>query len=187
MAAPREPVHWSSNDIDTPSNTRMVITTDVRSPKVQQIATSPFVSLSWWMPPTMTQFRIRAKAFIFSPPKHSELLPFPARQLEPAAGFDWEQERLRHWRKLTPELRASFLRPTPGSFLAEDPTDWPEVLPHDLEASEHEELIRLALSRFALIILDPHEVDICELARQPHSRTIYKLADGVWDARRVVP
>ncbi|KAM0788112.1 hypothetical protein ACM66B_001279 [Microbotryomycetes sp. NB124-2] len=188
---PREPIEWSRNTIETPFTTNMVVTTDIRSPKVQQILTSPYVSLSWWMSPTMMQFRIRAKAYILSPPGFSspDSTSFPAQSLQPSPGFDWEQERLRHWRKLTPELRASFLRPAPGSAVTGDPNQWLAEMPHDLEVSSdrHKELNKIALSRFALIVLEPHEVDVCELVEHPHKRTVYKLSEGEWTSSDAVP
>lgn len=108
-------------------------------PKASQIAASSHISLAWWLLPTKTQFRITADAFIFPPPSHPLHSRFPANRLAPSPNFDWEAERLRIWRKMSPDLRASFVRPTPGSKLEENPEKWPTTLPTDLEAKTDEE------------------------------------------------
>ena len=50
----------------------------------------------------------------------STKFPFPADKLAPYPDFNWEDERVRQFRKLSPELRASFVRPVPGTKLS----DW---------------------------------------------------------------
>lgn len=151
-------------------------------PKASQIAASPPISLAWWLFPTKTQFRITADAFIFPPPSHPLHSKFPADRLAPSPNFNWEAERLRIWRKMSPDLRASFVRPIPGTKLEEDPEKWPTQLPTDLEAKTEEEkrLVKqgppayhcrtglsltfcydpTALENFALIVLEPHSVDL---------------------------
>lgn len=91
------------------------------------------------MLPTKTQFRITANAFILPPPNHPLHSKFPAERLAPCADFSWEAERLRIWRKMSADLRASFLRPVPGTKLKVDPHQWPETLPNDLDAKTDEE------------------------------------------------
>lgn len=72
--------------------------------------------------------------------------------------FDWEHERRRIFEKISPELKASFLRPTPGEPLDRIPSDaspsqWPSEITSDYQKT-------CALERFALIVLDPVSVDL---------------------------
>ncbi|KAK4048574.1 hypothetical protein OIO90_005744 [Microbotryomycetes sp. JL221] len=112
---------------------QFVFTTDAR----HLLEYSPSVSFAWWLEPTKTQFRVRALASVVPSPANSAFDQAPPAQC-PYDGFDWEQERLRHWRKLTPELRASFLRPSPGTELKGDAQVWREKLVSDVEADTPE-------------------------------------------------
>lgn len=117
----------------------------------------------------MDQFRILARSHVLPSPTnrdHADLLKrFPREDLAPpelkSGTFDWEQERQRIFKKMSPPLKASFCRPVPGSPLgSNDPHDWPEELPDPDEAQgKDKEYIRQALENFALIALDPIFVD----------------------------
>lgn len=69
---------------------------------------------------------------------------------------------------MSPDLRASFCRPIPGTPLSApgrediDPRTFPKALPTDLEAKTDEEkrLVKIALENFALIVLSPTDVDL---------------------------
>lgn len=136
------------------------MTTDARSPKARQLAEQPKVELAWWMAATQHQFRIVGRAYIlpsaaFSTHEGTEKatssgsstteqlsFPFPRKQLSPYDEFNWEDERVRQFRKMSPELRASFYRPVPGTELADTDVkmeDLPETLPEGIEAAEGEE------------------------------------------------
>lgn len=110
-----------------------------RAPKATEISQSSSVSLAWWLLPTKHQYRITSNAWIFPPPGHELHAKFPADRLAPSSSFDWEAERKRIFRKMSPDLRASFCRPVPGSPLNEDPKTWPEKLPSDLEEQTEQE------------------------------------------------
>ena len=125
--------------LDPESTSPTLISQPNRGPKAAQISANSPVSLAWWQLPTKTQFRITADAYIFPPPNHPLHSQFPAERLAPCADFSWEAERLRIWRKMSADLRASFLRPVPGTKLEVDPHQWPETLPTDLEAKTDEE------------------------------------------------
>lgn len=71
---------------------------------------------------TAIQFRIKGRAFLLSPPNTPSNSDFPYTRLAPplaASGprskFDWEAERQRIFQKMSPPLKASFLRPIPVS------------------------------------------------------------------------
>ncbi|KAI5479021.1 hypothetical protein MNV49_004303 [Pseudohyphozyma bogoriensis] len=204
---PSEPTSWSKNPSTDAQDTAltsevMLVTTDVRGPKATQIRASQQVEIAWWLSVTQHQFRVRSKAWILPSPEHSLANAFPSTTLAPASlpEFDWEQERLRIFRKMSPELRASFCRPIPGTPLKGtgpgggdvDPNDFPKELPSDLEAKTEEEkkLVKEALENFALIVLKPWEVDMCDLAAQPNERIKWSLDlddKKGWSEEKVVP
>ena len=145
----------SGNDL---ISDKLVVTTDARSPKARQLAEQPKVELAWWMAATQHQFRIVGRAYIFPSaafPTHEGTekaalsgteqqlsFPFPKKRLSPYEGFDWEDERVRQFRKMSPELRASFYRPVPGTKLADTDVkmqDLPQTLPEGIEEAEGEE------------------------------------------------
>jgi len=122
------------------------------------------MELVWWFSPTGDQYRITGRAYILPRPDHELYSVFAehARRLSPpktkAGGdFDWEAERYRIFEKLSPPIRASFLRPIPGTPLSSqdrkdggedyDPNDWPKELTMDGD----KKLIDKALSNFALM------------------------------------
>ncbi|GAA5976157.1 hypothetical protein JCM10908_005401 [Rhodotorula pacifica] len=193
---------------------KLVVTTDARSPKAHQLAEQPRVELAWWMAATQHQFRIVGKAYIYpssSFPTHDGAssvadsssssksdtklsFPFPQKQLAPYEGFSWEDERIRQFRKLSPELRASFYRPVPGTKLADTDVkmeDLPEKLPEGVEEAEGEEQkkqVEQALKNFALIVIDAEEVDLVDLGSMPNTRTLWTCRDGSeWKEEDLVP
>lgn len=105
--------------------------------------------------------------------------------------FDWEAERIRIYRKMSPALRASFVRPTPGQALSQGvdhPETYPTELPVDLEANEEEKkLIDIALTNFALVVIEPESVDLCDLGSQPNTRHKWARKGDDWTCTEVVP
>lgn len=130
-----------------------------RSPKARQLAAAPQVELAWWLAATQHQFRIVGSAYILPSPSFSShpssasssasdptlssfSFPFPAAKLAPYDGFNWERERVRQFRRLSPELRASFCRPVPGTTLGEwggKMEDLPQTLPETVDEAENDE------------------------------------------------
>lgn len=178
---------WTSNCLLTCS--------DVRAPKVQHMLGSPakggaIVELAWWFLPVGEQFRIRGRAFIVDPSKSTSSPGFPPERCAPPTPqevnkgkpFDWEQERLRIYEKLSPVLKASFGRPAPSQPTDEDPETWPK----ELEEGD-KELKELALSRFALIVIEPLQVDWAYLQDLPHRRSRFTNKDGTWHEEQIVP
>ena len=65
-----------------------------------------------------SKFRIRGSAHVLSAPTHEWRLGFPVAQLEQrGTRLDWDQERERIWRTLSPKMRGSFFGPPPGKPL----------------------------------------------------------------------
>ncbi|GAA6002213.1 hypothetical protein JCM10207_003129 [Rhodosporidiobolus poonsookiae] len=205
----------ADNDGNEYLSDKLVITTDARSPKARQLAASPAVELAWWLSATAHQFRIVGRAYVLPSPSFSHTpstsgtaasardadptasafsFPFPAAKLAPYDGFDWEQERVRQFRKLSPELRASFYRPVPGTKLA----DWdgemeqlPETLPEGVEEAEGDEQkkqVEQAMKNMALVVIDPTVIDLVDLGSQPNTRTLWTLGDEYeWKEEGLVP
>ncbi|KAG0151531.1 hypothetical protein CROQUDRAFT_503238 [Cronartium quercuum f. sp. fusiforme G11] len=197
----RKPNDASSNP-DRPEQTGIALLscTDIRSPKIDQLIDKQSkvqdgkpASICWWFASTGEQYRIQANAYIYPPPSLESKFPkfMPAgKTLSPEnmeqVEFDWEAERRRIFEKISPELKASFLRPAPGKPLEEVPSDqssshWPTEITTDAQKT-------LALDRFALIVLDPLSVDLIKLKVEPNERIQWsKLGDGTWKETPVVP
>lgn len=128
------------------------------------------------MTPVMHQYRIRGRAFILPHPSHPLYAKFPHSRLSPytksqesSKPFDWDSERVRIFRKMSPALRASYCRPTPGTPLSHngengtdiDPKTFPTELPTDLDAKTDEEKMHIkeALLNMAIIVIEPFDID----------------------------
>ncbi|CAH7683389.1 hypothetical protein PPACK8108_LOCUS16871 [Phakopsora pachyrhizi] len=192
----------SSNSKEIGSGVALVACTDIRSSKVDQIVDrnsasdqeGRMSSICWWLEPKGEQFRICAQTYIIPPKSRESTFPklskHDSKRLGPLDDtdhaeeknqFDWEDERLRIFEKLSPELKASFLRPSPGSVLRDDPKDWPSRLDDQL-------LYDRALDNFALLIFDPVYVDLVKLKVQPHQRITWtKNSDEEWVEQKLVP
>lgn len=93
-------------------------------------------------------------------------------------GFDWEQERRAMFNKIGPYMRATWCRPTPGTPLNsyDDGLEWPEELPMLDESRNEKEKrdVEMAFGNFALLLIEPFEVDYVELGTKPDRRTMYR-------------
>jgi len=118
-----------------------------RSPKARQLASTPTVEIAWWLAATQHQFRLLGRAYVLASPSFSsrtdsQPFPFPSAHLAPYADFSWEDERIRQFRKMSPELRASFCRPVPGTTVAAwggKLEDLPVTLPEGVDQAENDE------------------------------------------------
>ncbi|SPO24440.1 related to tRNA dihydrouridine synthase [Ustilago trichophora] len=116
----------------------LMTTTDVRTPKVQQLTSQSSLrahaedgsrggecEIAWWIESTQMQFRISGTVHVLPTPAHPLRSLFPFDRLSPprapdannnnSEAFDWDGERKRIFNKLNAGLLASFCRPTPGS------------------------------------------------------------------------
>jgi len=164
--------------------------TDIRTPKAGQILSRPeSIEVAWWLPKSNLQFRLTCTAYLLPHPSHPSWTEFPAWKLGP--NVEWEQERLKAYDALPRFLRASFCRPVPGSKLEnpEDAKKWPNELPSRAEAAndKEKEQVDEALKNFAVLLLEPREVDVLELAAVPYLRTKYFKVDGGWTEESLVP
>lgn len=47
--------------------------------------------------------------------------------------------------------------------------------------------MRLAKANFAILIIEPHRVEVLDLKKSPHERVEWVLTDGVWAKEELVP
>lgn len=165
-------------------------TTDIRTPKAGQILARPdSVAVAWWLPNSNAQYRLTCTAYLLPHPSHDAWTGFPAWRLGP--NVDWEHARRTAYDALPGVLRASFCRPVPGSALADpdDAKNWPAELPKRAEAKEgtEKEQVDEALRNFAMLLLEPREVDVLELEPVPNLRTKYVKVDDGWTEESLVP
>jgi hypothetical protein len=100
--------------------------------------------------------------------------------------YDWEKERMYHFNRLKPELRASFTWPPPGQPRTE-PDE--RFIPQLHEGDTSSVLATMALQNFVLIIIEVNHVDRCVLNCFPHKRYFYKWNMGTktWVETEVNP
>ncbi|AXA48085.1 pyridoxamine 5'-phosphate oxidase [Malassezia restricta] len=165
------------NETNDPESECLIFTTDVRSGKASDIAMRPSapVEIAWYISQERIQFRIRGSAHVLSAPTHEWRLGFPAAQLEQrGTRLDWDQERERIWRTLSPKMRGSFFGPTPGKPLTSSEIQPPVESVENIPES------------FALVIIEPHHVDMLDL--KSAQRTLYERhTSGVWESQLVAP
>lgn len=191
-------------------------TTDIRLPKASQLAHNSRLELAWWIPGVQEQFRISGRAYILPssqffddtdllqggtaplPKTESNRIVQAAKELRDAFskarlvpdGFDWEAKRVEVFESMSAHMRASWVRPVPGTPITkyEDAKAWPETVPKYEEAKENEILIvKEALKNFALVVIDPFAVDHVELGVVPNQRTVYTRSEDGWAEQVVVP
>ncbi|KAL1729176.1 pyridoxamine 5'-phosphate oxidase-domain-containing protein [Schizophyllum commune] len=207
LARPRVRTHVFRGFITPASAPQLPIilsTVDIRTPKVAQITNSNKVELTWWIEGTMEQFRIGGTAHVVPRPGHASGLHekfLEALKQAPAGSalaeiakdnVDWEKKRVDTFSSLSPGMKASWCRPSPGSPLSTHPDSPPESWPHavkDLEEGDYENKKHweVALGNFALLLVEPEDVDYVELGKKPDRRTFFKYAEGKWESTAVVP
>ncbi|KAK7063947.1 Pyridox-oxase-2 domain-containing protein [Favolaschia claudopus] len=180
---------------DNPARPLLLATTDVRTPKTAQMIANPHVQIAWWIDGSQEQYRIAGKAHVVPAPGHTLHKHF-MHTIVPlgSANFDWEAKRIDVFNSMSPVMKASWCRPTPGSRLEggeEEAKKWPvkieEPKPGDEEGKR---LWEMSLSHFALVVIEPDSVDYVELKPIPNRRTSFwpsKTSRGVWEEEALVP
>jgi len=196
----RHMVHRQFISPGSPGVPLLVATTDIRSPKVTQVAPTsgsghltPNAEVAWWISDASEQYRISGLVHIFPHPGHELVASFPAERLSMGKAFGWEAYRRKIFNeKMSPFMRATFCRQTPGSFMENyaEGDDWVKRLASEEEATDEEEKKRVdeALLNFALVVVEPLSVDLVELGVQPNQRTIWERQDGErWSEKVAIP
>jgi len=157
-------------------------TTDIRTPKVTQLDGNAIVETVYWIPGTLEQIRILGRASIVPEVGYSGAYPAPRGVVYEALkkeGFDWEAKRVETFDRMSGHMKATWCRPVPGTPLTggeEEMKKWPKTLPKLGEATNEAERQNLvtALSRCALLLIEPFEVDYIEFAVEPNRRTRFE-------------
>jgi pyridoxamine 5'-phosphate oxidase len=183
----------------------LLSSTDVRTPKVSQLLADPRAEVVWWMEGTREQYRLASSIYLIpapSTPLYAQCTAAfadaaPESAMHGFRGHDWEETRRGTFTAMSPGMRATWLRPAPGSVLEggqKEAESWHKSLDEPDPAKEgYEEAKRLwdtALSHFTLVVIDPLEVDMVELGVVPNRRTLFKKkegAPGVWEELELVP
>ena len=177
-------------------------TTDVRTPKVSQMINHPRIEIAWWMAGSQDQFRISGTARIvphFSHPSYTQQLAEGVNsegftELD-EEGVDWNSKRQEVFNSMSSHMRASWCRPPPGSIISsyEEAKQWPSTVPKLGEADneEDEKNQKEAFKNFALVLVDPIEVDWVQLGIVPNQRTRFRMnpdsKDRDWEEEILVP
>ena len=196
----------------------LITSTDIRTPKASQIATNPNIELTWWFSGPVEQYRIRGKAWILPSQEATKsdqgnlgirdgqdeeketvgttakvlLDTFPGTRLRgDEVNYDWEQKRKEVFNSMSGHMRAAWARPIPGSDLPSDNNNWPETLPglddDETQANKQTE-VAYAFKNFALVVIEPEEVDYVELGVMPNRRTVFRYTEKEeWVETAVVP
>ncbi|KAF7307517.1 Pyridox-oxase-2 domain-containing protein [Mycena indigotica] len=170
---------------------------DVRSPKTAQLISNPHVQVVWYIEGTQEQYRIAGTARVIPAPgeglyKHFVHTLVELQNTAKPSSFDWEAKRLAVFRSMSPFMKASWCRPVPGSRLEggqEEARKWPtEIHEPAADDAEAKKLWDMSLGNFALVVIEPSEVDHIELAPVPNLRTRYwRSNNGVWKDEELVP
>ena len=167
-------------------------TTDARTPKVSQIRANARVELCWWFGGSKEQFRIKGRAMLVGPIEAGG--GAGGEEAKTSLAFadvvDWEAKRREVFDSLTSHMKASWCRPVPGTPLTEDPRSWPRDVVRFAEVksedSEDWRNLERALGNFALLVVDPDEVDYVDLGVVPNRRFRFVLGEKGWEDTEVV-
>jgi len=180
-----------------PSLPLLLSSTDIRTPKITQILSGPVIEAVFWVEATQEQYRILGNASIIPTPSHPYYARFdpvrgPALTALKKEGIDWELKRSEVFDSMSEHMKASWCRPTPGSKLEggyEEAKKWPRKLPKlgKAENEEDKKNLEMALGNFALVVIDPFEVDFVELGVVPNQRTKFTRDGEQWTEEIVVP
>ena len=173
----------------------LLTTTDIRTPKVEQILANDTVQINWWIESSMDQFRLTGRVTIVPEPGNGVFHSGGNVAFErlSAAGFDWEAKRVQIFDSLSGRMRACWCRPTPGSPMEggyEEAKKWPATIPTTTGAKNEGEkkLVEQALTKFALVLIEPTYVDWVQFGVVPDKRTFfYRGEDETWTETIVVP
>lgn len=115
------------------------------------------MELCWYFSETRTQLRLLGKA-----------------QVADADVAEYGELRMQTWRARTEQSRQAFSWPAPGSALA-------PVQAFELPCPQ------VPPENFLLLLFEPQQVDLLELAPHPHRRCVYTLEGDAWLQRAVNP
>ncbi|GAB5592658.1 hypothetical protein Unana1_07558 [Umbelopsis nana] len=193
---------------------------DKRTEKMKEIRNDPRVEVAWWMSTTGEQFRIRGRMHIIERGTEDLLKDHiyrkegtrPSDNASPATStfltridhlsrmigvekFSWEAERLRHWHKISDDLRATFTWPHPG-LEHEANGRFLESLPIEKTGQdgwfshgdkEKQALLEEGYNNFVLLALEVESVDYVQLYAMPCKRCVYNKHNDEWVMQSLNP
>ncbi|KAL8292643.1 hypothetical protein RQP46_001255 [Phenoliferia psychrophenolica] len=143
-----------SKNQDNPDTSNIVLST---VSEVSQIESNPKGEYIFWTSGSGDQIRCRGFIHLFPSPSQSDS-PTSIETLLP--GVDFEMKREKEWQGLGASLRASFLRPTPGSV-------WPKGKKYEFkerleigDEGESEAYERFALVVFECVVVDRSQTNV---------------------------
>ena len=140
---------------------RLMIISDTRSAKIDQIQTCTSAEACWYFAKTREQFRIRG-----------DLSVITADCQDPAL----RNLRVQLWQNLSDAARQQFMWPAPGKV--RQSSDFSTAQPDNQDPLPH----------FCLVLLKPSHVDHLSLRGTPQDRVIYTYtAEGDWQVQPVNP
>jgi hypothetical protein len=198
----------------------LIFCCDKRTEKMKEIKNDPRVEVSWWMSTTGEQFRIHGRMHLIEPGTVDALQDHIHRKADCAPSenasaatnsfhariqqigrligeekFSWEAERLRHWHKISDDLRATFTWPHPGlnydvngqylEKLSIEHTQQDGWFKHD--DKEKQSLLEEGYNNFVLLALEVDNVDYVELYNMPCKRRVYMKQRDEWVEQALNP
>jgi PPOX class probable FMN-dependent enzyme len=141
---------------------QLLFVTDMRSEKIEQIATNPQAELCWYFTSTREQFRMGGRA----------------RAIDPNSADDQDtQVRNGAWEDLSEKSKQQFIWPTPGDPRTHEGYEFVEGLDKQPPPET-----------FAVLVFDADTVDHLELKGDPQNRYQYwRLPDHSWKTLEVNP
>ncbi|OSX66853.1 hypothetical protein POSPLADRAFT_1037753 [Postia placenta MAD-698-R-SB12] len=181
---------------DSPNLPILLGMTDIRTPKVGQMRSQPYVEICWWLSGSREQFRIAGPLqVVASPNVDVDVVPKGEGTLAidklTRQGFDWETKRQETFERIPGPMKATWCKPQPASVIGsyDEGKTWPQTLaPAGEEQSEEEKQNReTALKNFALTLIEPVEVDWVQVGTNPHRRTKFTRNGEEWSEEILVP
>lgn len=181
----------------------LVTSSDVRTPKIVQMLSNSSVELAWWMEGSQDQFRISGKARIVPAPDtafhnmtstlHSlgtaSLNEGGEAERDDGGGcrdsqgkYDWEKKRKEVFEAMKPGMKATWCAPAaPGSRISshDEANKWRCTGPYlnEIKTDEERKNYETALSNFAMVVIEPTQVDWVQLGEHPNRRTLFTRKD----------
>jgi pyridoxamine 5'-phosphate oxidase len=139
---------------------RLMVISDTRSDKIQQIAANPAAEACWYFAKTREQFRLQGELAVVTADEPAPL----------------QDNRQRLWQQISDAARQQFTWPSPGQQLQKEAFVAPPPDPHTPPA------------HFCLVLLEPKRVDHLALRGDPQDRIIYThQAPDHWHIQTVNP
>ncbi|EPQ53402.1 hypothetical protein GLOTRDRAFT_116906 [Gloeophyllum trabeum ATCC 11539] len=159
-----------------PNYPLLISSTDIRTPKVSELISNPTnpsssSEMCWWIDKTSEQFRITSRTYVIHSPSHPFYARFDWKTLPRMKALveedkvDWEAKWKEMYESMSGHMKASWLRPPPGSVLEggyEESKKW----------VEKRALWEKAFSNFALMVVEPVRVDYLEMGIVPNRRRV---------------